>query len=200
MFAARKHSNFSIKLVFFHQSKTEKKKKDTLTERRNNCHEKQNGTSEPHVARTFLDAHNATSLTRHAFKRSYRVARPLAWLWVFLVRDFAFQTFSLSLSFSLRHRSDSHLALCASRDRPATAHNTTWMLRAVQRDACTMAIRSTTSRIVHGWRHSSEIGVDCRESRANPRSYHRETLLQIPFFLLLYRTIRLLVGGNYLTT
>lgn len=30
------------------------------------------------------------------------------------------------------------------------------MLRAVQRDACTMAIRSTTSRAVHSWRHSSE--------------------------------------------
>lgn len=154
MFAARKHSNFSKKLVFSLSERL--KKKDTLTERRNNCHEKQNGTSEPRVARTFLDAHNATSLTRHAFKRSYRVARPLAWLWVFLVRDFAFQTFSLSLSFSLRHRSDSHLALCASRNRLATAHNTPRMLRAVQQDACTMAIRSTTWWNVHGWRHSSD--------------------------------------------
>lgn len=67
------------------------------------------------------------------------------------------------------------------------------MLRAVQRGACTMAIRSTTSPIVRCWRHSPEIEEDCHESHENPRSYHKETLLQIPSFLLIHRTIRLLI-------
>lgn len=34
--------------------------KITLTERQSNRHEQQDGTGEPRVARTFLDAHNVT--------------------------------------------------------------------------------------------------------------------------------------------
>lgn len=79
---------------------SKKKMKIALTERQSNRHEKQDGTGEPRVARTFLDAHNATSFTP-VFEYPYRVARPLAWLWVCFSLDLEFRN-ALPLSLPIR--------------------------------------------------------------------------------------------------
>lgn len=74
--------------------------KIALTERQSNRHQKQDGTGEPRVARTFLDAHNATSFTP-ASEYPYCVARPLAWFWVCFSLDFEFRN-ALPLSLPIR--------------------------------------------------------------------------------------------------
>lgn len=108
-----------------------------LTERQSNRHEKQDGTGEPRVARTFLDAHNVILFTPVS-EYSYRVARPLAWLWMCLLRlDFEFRKvlppthlFSFSLARSLtRFNLVPRVAKLARSSR---------MLQTVPRSACSM--------------------------------------------------------------
>jgi len=153
-----------------------KKKKIALTERQNNRHEKQDGTGEPRVARTFLDTHNVTRRSpRHPNTRTVSRGRSRGSECFSL--DFEFRnalplslprTFSLSRARSLQF--DPRVARLARSSR---------MLRAVQRSACSMATRSTISHAIHGWRHSLE----------KQKSIEKWTRVALTTGMLFYRSL-----------